>query len=234
MPRHIKFGLIALLIITLIGVSFYYDLRKRIQDLVQRPAEPVRPYLATEPVIPESAPLKRVKLFFPSPEKGGQLVPVEREIRSAESNAVEAKQIVAELIKGPGPGYAPALPSETKLRELFILKDGLAVVDLTREVSVNHPGGIAPELASIYSLVNSLAQNVARVKTVQILIEGSEVETLAGHIDISHPLTEDLSIASLASVSARSTDHASDRSGTRSGRSRKDLICRRFWASRVQ
>ncbi len=198
MPRHIKFGLIALLIITLAGVSFYYNLRKRIQEFVQRPAEPPQPYLATGPVISDSALPKKVRLFFPSREREGFLMSEEREIRASELGSIEAKQIVAELIRGPGSAGGPALPRETKLRELFILREGLAVVDFTKEVSSNHPGGITQELASVYSIVNSLTQNVAGIKNVQILIEGTDAETLAGHVDISRPIAEDLSMTSIA------------------------------------
>jgi spore germination protein GerM len=194
MPRHIKFGLIALLVIALVGTSYYFDLRQRIQELVHRPKEPIQPYLATGPVISESAPSKKVRLFFPSKDKAGVLEIEEREIRSSELNAVEAKQIVAELIRGPGSSCSPALPAETKLRELFILTEGLAIVDFTKEISSSHPGGIDQELASIYSIVDSLTQNVADVKYVQILIEGSEAETFAGHIDITRPIAEDLSM----------------------------------------
>lgn len=198
MPRHIKFGLIALLVITLAGVSFYYNLRKRIQEFVQRPAEPPQPYLATGPVISDSALPKKVRLFFPSREKEGFLMSEEREIRASELGSTEAKQIVAELIRGPGTAGGLALPHETKLRELFILKEGLAVVDFTKEVSSHHPGGITQELASVYSVVNSLTQNVVGVKNVQILIEGTDADTLAGHVDISHPIAEDLSMTSIA------------------------------------
>jgi hypothetical protein len=198
MPRHIKFGLIALLIITLAGVSCFYNLRRRVQELVQRPAEPSQPYLATGPVISESALPKKVRLFFPSREKEGLLLFEMREIRASELNSVEAKQIVAELIRGPASAGGSALPPETKLRELFILTNGLAVVDFTKEVSLNHPGGITQEMASVYSIVNSLTQNVPGVKNVQILIEGTEAETLAGHVDISHAIAEDLSMTSIA------------------------------------
>lgn len=121
-----------------------------------------------------------------------------REIRASELSSVEAKQIVAELIRGPGSAGGPALPPETKLRELFILTEGLAVVDFTKEVSSNHPGGITHEMASVYSIVNSLTQNVPGVKNVQILIEGTQAETLAGHVDISRPLAEDLSMTIIA------------------------------------
>jgi len=210
MPRHIKFGLIVLLVIALAGTSYYFDLRQRVQELVHRPKEPLQPYLATEPVISESAPSKKVRLFFPSKEKEGLLEIEEREIRSSELIAVEAKQIVAELIRGPGSSFGPALPAGTKLRELFILKEGMAIVDFTKEASSSHPGGIVQELASIYAIVDSLTQNIAGVTNVQILIEGSEAETFAGHIDITRPIAEDLSMTTVVPVQSMSVEEKED------------------------
>jgi Sporulation and spore germination len=196
MPRHILFGLIFLALISLVGVSYYYDLQKRIQEVVRPGSEPA-PYLAIPPAISPSAPLRKVKLFFPSSRPDNLLEVEERYIRSSDLPSEEAKQLIAELISGSRERRLPALPSETGLRELFVTAQGLAVVDLTKEASVRHPGGLAMELASIYSVVNSLTQNVGKIGQVQILIEGAEAETLAGHIDLSHPFSEDLSMTVL-------------------------------------
>jgi hypothetical protein len=196
MPRHILFGLIFLALISLVGVSYYYDLQKRIQEVVRPGSEPA-PYLAIPPAISPSAPLRKVKLFFPSSRPDNLLEVEERYIRSSDLPSEEGKQLIAELISGSLERRLPALPSETGLRELFVTAQGLAVVDLTKEASVRHPGGLAMELASIYSVVNSLTQNVGKIGQVQILIEGAEAETLAGHIDLSHPFSEDLSMTVL-------------------------------------
>ena len=40
MPRHILFGLIFLALISLVGMSYYYDLQKRIHELVRPGPEP--------------------------------------------------------------------------------------------------------------------------------------------------------------------------------------------------
>jgi len=197
MPRHILFGLIFLALISLVGVSYYYDLQKRIHELVRPGPEPA-PYLAIPPAISPSAPLRKVKLFFPSSRPGNLLEVEERYIRSSDLPSEEGKQLIAELIGGSRERRLPALPSETGLRELFVTAQGLAVVDLTKEASVRHPGGLTMELASIYSVVNSLTQNVGKIGQVQILIEGAEAETLAGHIDLSHPFSEDLSMTVLS------------------------------------
>ena len=201
MPRHIKFGLIFLAITLGLGVSYYYNLRKRISQFVHASQETPQPYLGVKPVFPKTAPLKRVKLFFSSRSRDGLLEVEEREIYSAQPASAEAKQIVAELIAGSKQGYVAPLAPETKLREVFIMDSGLAVVDLTKEASLNHPGGLTQEVSSIYAIVNSLTQNLPSVKRVQILIEGLESETLAGHIDLSHPLSEDLSMTSISRAS---------------------------------
>ena len=60
------------------------------------------------------------------------------------------------------------------------------------------------ELASIYAVVNSLTQNVSKIDRVQILIEGAEAETLAGHIDLSRPFSEDLSMTVLGETAKSS------------------------------
>ena len=203
MPRHILFGLIFLALISLVGVSYYYNLQKRIQEVVRPRPEPA-PYLAIPPAISPSAPLRKVKLFFPSSRPGNLLEVEERYIRSSDLPSEEGKQLIAELISGSRERRLPALPSETGLRELFVTAQGLAVVDLTKEASVRHPGGLTMELASIYSVVNSLTQNVGKIGQVQILIEGAEAETLAGHIDLSHPFSEDLSMTVLGGTAKSS------------------------------
>jgi Sporulation and spore germination len=203
MPRHILFGLIFLALISLVGMSYYYDLQKSIHELVRPGPEPA-PYLAIPPAISPSAPLRKVKLFFPSSRPDNLLEVEERDIRSSELPSEEGKQIIAELISGSRERRLPALPVETGLRELFVTPEGLAVVDFTQEASSRHPGGLTMELASIYSVVNSLTQNVGKIGRVQILIEGSEAETLAGHIDLSHPFSEDLSMTVLGGTAKSS------------------------------
>jgi len=203
MPRHILFGLVFLALISLVGVSYYYDLQKRIQELVRPGPEPA-PYLAVPPAASPSAPLRKVKLFFPSSRQDNLLEGEERDILSSDLPSEEGKQIVAELIRGSRERRLPALPSDTRLRELFVTPQGLAVVDLTQEASLHHPGGLTMELASIYSVVNSLTQNVSRIERVQILIEGAEAETLAGHIDLSRPFAADLSMTVLGGTAKSS------------------------------
>jgi hypothetical protein len=49
-------------------------------------------------------------------------------------------------------------------------------------------------MMTVYSIVDTLCVNFPSIRRVQILIEGADPETLAGHIDITQPLeiNEDL------------------------------------------
>jgi hypothetical protein len=197
MPRYMKFGLLALVMIFAAGMGYYFNLQGRIRQLMVPTPEPVQPYLTDRPVFSEGAPTRRVKLFFPSRTREGMLEPEDRDIHSSDQVMDEAKQIVAELIRGSQEGKEAVLPVETKLRGLFLCNEALAVVDLTREVSVFHPGGLIQEVSSVYAIVDSLTLNILSIQKVQILIDGVETETLAGHVDISHPIRQDLSMTPL-------------------------------------
>jgi len=80
-----------------------------------------------------------------------------------------------------------AIPGGTKLLGVEI-KGTNAILNFTRAIKVNHPGGTSLEMQTIYSIVNSIVFNYPRIKRVKIIIEGKTQKTLAGHIDISVPL----------------------------------------------
>jgi hypothetical protein len=198
MPRHLQFGLIVFIMFLLGGTAYYFNLQKRIGDLLRSQPESAHPYITENPAYSPTAPVKKVRLFFPSTTKEGLLEVEEREIHTSDTPSIEAKEIVAELIKGSREGREAAIPSLTKLREVYVTGEGLAYVDLTREVVEGHPGGLTREISTIYAIVNSLTENVPSIREAQVLVDGAEVETLAGHVDLSRPYGRDLSMTSLA------------------------------------
>jgi spore germination protein GerM len=127
---------------------------------------------------------KTVTLFFMS-EDDSLLHPEARTILSAGSVSEEARQLVAELIKGSQKGYLSPFPPETTLRQLFVTKEGVAYVDFSKEIMDKRLSGSSAELATVYCVVNSLAYNFKPIKKVFILVEGSEKETLGGHLNLS-------------------------------------------------
>jgi spore germination protein GerM len=130
-------------------------------------------------------------LYFVS-EDGLALVGVQREVPFGESVLDQAKLIVtAQLAVAPDP-LISAIPQGTTLRALYLTERGDAFVDLSADARTRHPGGALDELFTVYTIVNALTTNLPAVTRVQILIEGKEVDTLAGHVDLRHPLQKNL------------------------------------------
>ncbi|MEW5804444.1 MAG: GerMN domain-containing protein [bacterium] len=110
-----------------------------------------------------------------------------REVELERSTPVQQKvnRTLCELIKGPmHDDLAPTIPVGTKLRSFFLDKNGIGYADFSKEMIKNHPGGTWAELISIYSIVNTVTNNFPQVNQVKLLIDGLEVETLRGHLDI--------------------------------------------------
>jgi hypothetical protein len=104
------------------------------------------------------------------------------------------KQIIAELIEGPhGAGVLRAVPTGTQLRQVYVVpEESIAWLDFSPELQSAN-GGSLQELLTVYAIVNSVGLNVPEVGRVGILIDGQPVESLAGHLDLSHPLPPDRS-----------------------------------------
>jgi hypothetical protein len=144
--------------------------------------------------VPAPAPLspggtgRTVRLYFADLETT-TLREESRLLPQGVTAAEEAKRLLDELIRGPGEAFAPTIPEGTRVRQLYIDGEGTAYVDFTRELQANHGGGTAGEILTIYSIVDTLASNFEQIKRVQLLVEGAQITTLAGHIDARHPFT---------------------------------------------
>jgi germination protein M len=134
----------------------------------------------------------RVSLFYVS-DTGLELVPVRREIAYGATPSEHARHIVEAQIQTPPPGFASAIPEGTTLRTVYLAPNGVAFVDLGPEIVANHRGGSLDEALAVYAIVNALTTGMdTTVTSVQILINGKQVDTLAGHIDLRQPLTRSL------------------------------------------
>lgn len=130
-------------------------------------------------------------LYFVS-EDGLSLVGVQREVPFGEAVEDQARHILeAQLARAPEP-LASAIPDATYLRTLFLTDQGHAFVDLSGDARAKHTGGSLDEIFTIYTIVNALTVNLPAIIRVQILVDGKEVDTLAGHVDLRHPLQKNL------------------------------------------
>jgi spore germination protein GerM len=130
---------------------------------------------------------EELNLWFASREEDA-LVAERRRVSSSQTPVERVKIVLQELIAGPKGQALPTVPAEAKVREVFIDDQGTAYVDFSEALSQANRIGPWAEMLTLRSLVQTLAANIPEVKRVQILIEGREAETLAGHMDIRRPL----------------------------------------------
>jgi hypothetical protein len=149
--------------------------------------EPTGTQTRVQPSAAPATPRIKARLFYVS-EDGQHLVGMEREIPFGEGTLMQARRIVEAQLERPAPPVVSAIPEGTKLRAIHLGATGEAFVDLSREASAAHPGGTFGELLTVYSIVNAVTENLPAVRSVQILVDGHEVDTLAGHVDLRQPL----------------------------------------------
>jgi spore germination protein GerM len=144
---------------------------------------------AAPPAAPQTGAARRIKanLYYVSAD-GLRLTASERDVIYADGTSAQARRIVEALLEPAPEGLVSALPPGTALRGLFVGGRGDAYVDFSGSLRTNHPGGSSSEILTVYAIVSALTVNLPAITSVQILIEGHEVDTLAGHVDLRRPL----------------------------------------------
>ncbi len=132
-----------------------------------------------------------VHLYF-SMDHDNFLVAEPRPLAQPDDDAAKALVILRALIDGSRKGFIRTVPAQTGVNAVYVTADKTAYVDLSAEVTEQHPGGVQTELLTVYSIVNSLVLNIEAVEQVKILIDGRDTETLAGHLNLRSPLKADM------------------------------------------
>jgi hypothetical protein len=128
-----------------------------------------------------------VTVFYGA-DDGLSLAGLEREVLFEPNASEQAHRILEAQLEPPPQGHLPVVPPGTRVRAVFVTERNEAFVDLSREITAAHPGGSLAELCTVYSIVNAVTVNLPAITAVQILVEGQEVDTLAGHVDLRQPL----------------------------------------------
>jgi len=184
-----KFRLIAALVITVIAALIYLPiLRKRMKRaarLQEQSEEQARREL-TQPVpINPGDPRVKAKVFWISDEDNSTLTPAVVELPLSSDPVLRSKQVLNTLLAGPVDAELRTLPPDAVLLAFYILPDGTAIADFSEALATSTPSGIASEEMAVDSMARTLEANVPQVKRLKILIHGQEVETLAGHVDLT-------------------------------------------------
>jgi germination protein M len=174
-------GALVVVLLVLAVVFFQSGGEEKIKHYLDDPLQE-KNNLSEEPLQTRS-----ITLYFLS-EDDNYLHAEKREIIDHPSVVHQAIQTIQELLKGSQKGLLSPIPVDTELREFFITKGGVAYVDFSGEIRDEHLSGTSAEMGTVFAVVNTLTYNFKTIKKVFILIDGSEKETLAGHVDLSRPL----------------------------------------------
>ena len=145
------------------------------------------------PSVPAGVPRITATLYYASTD-GQALVPVRREVPLAEGAVPQGREILAMQFQAAPAPYVSVIPEGTTLRAFYVTERGDAFVDISPDVSSRHPGGSFTELLTVYAIVNAVTANLPTIQRVQILIDGKEADTLAGHLDLRRPLQRDVTL----------------------------------------
>ena len=128
-------------------------------------------------------------LLFYVTDDGAELQGSSQEVLYGATPAEQARRIIEAQIQPPPAGRLTAIPPGTAIRSVFVGSKGDAYVDFSPDIRTAHPGGSLNEALAVFTIVNALTSNLPGITSVQILVDGKEVDSLAGHIDLRHPLS---------------------------------------------
>jgi flagellar basal body-associated protein FliL len=131
---------------------------------------------------------QQVTLYF-SDTNERFLFPEKRYVPQDKAREGQATELIKALVDGSKTGLVNTFPPKTDIISVKIESDQTARINFGQNLVANHPGGSASEMATVYSLTNTLVTNIPEIKKVKILIEGKEQESLKGHIDIRNPFS---------------------------------------------
>lgn len=131
---------------------------------------------------------RAVTLVFPDRNAEG-FVLEQRRIASDGRPEAELLQVMHELCAGPHVrGAVSGLPRQTRPLGVFLdAEQRHAVLDFSAELVTQHPGGSTAEGATLTSILRTVALNFPQLETCRILVDGAEVQTLAGHHVMDRP-----------------------------------------------
>lgn len=153
--------------------------QKPVETKSEKPAEPTH----TNPR--EKVQSVEVKIYYPD-EAGTKLVPVQKEIKFVDESEKYSAALSELMQKPKDKNLTTVFPSHTKIRSVT-RKGDMAIVDFDGSIVKGFVGGSTGEEFLVNSVVNTLTE-FSEIKQIKFLIDGEEIETLSGHMDLSEPI----------------------------------------------
>jgi len=183
--RNLKIALVILAVGVVIGLLSLRSLHRRVERLAQMQAaeeqarrEVLAPRISTPTDVKVQA-----KIFWASGVD--RVAPVVVELALSADPVERSKQVLQALMTSPPTPDQRTIPADAELLGFYILPDGTAIADFSDALATETPSGILSEEMTVDSIARTLESNVSGLHRLKILIHGQEVETLAGHVDLT-------------------------------------------------
>lgn len=186
--RWLKWVVGVLCVAVFLGAIYFPVLRRRLQRaarLQQQSAEQARRELTAPVPINPGEPRVKARLFWASGNGDGTLADTTVELPLSSDPVLRSKQVLNTLLAGPVDADLRTLPPDAVLLAFYLLPNGTAIADFSESLATATPSGIQSEQMAMDSITRTLEANVPQVQRLKILIHGQEVETLAGHLDLT-------------------------------------------------
>jgi hypothetical protein len=178
-PRHLAIG-ITFLLLAALGMGIY---AWRMRKAVTAPLPAVTDTRALAP--PVTGPTERVVLYV-AHDEDGTLRPESAQIPMPSGRQQRAEELLRALCSlYLGKSSPHTLGTGAEIRNVFLVDPGVAVIDVNAAFANTHRSGILVEELTVVSLIHTITMNTPGILKVQILVDGKERDTLAGHADLS-------------------------------------------------
>jgi hypothetical protein len=183
--RNLKIALAVLAVAVVIGLLSLRGLHGRVQRLaqLQTTEEQARRAVLAPPISTPTDVRVQAKIFWAA--GADKVAPVVVELPLSADPVQRSKQVLQELMTNPPTPDQRTLPADALLLSFYILPDGTAIADFSDALASETPSGILSETMAVDSIARTLESNVSGLHRLKILIHGQEVDTLAGHADLS-------------------------------------------------
>jgi hypothetical protein len=210
--RWVRLVLGGLVGAVIIAALYFPILKRRVKQtakVVLQSEEQARRELTQPLAVNPSEPRVKARLYWASNADDAALTPVTIDLPLSADPVLRSKQVLNTLLAGPVDPELRTLPPDAVLLAFYLLPDGTAIADFSEALAISIPSGIVSEQLAVDSITRTLAENVPQVMRLKILIHGQEVETLAGHLDLTAAFIVNPKAAQASMLSPDSIEPAS-------------------------
>lgn len=178
-PRHLVIA-VAVLVVAALGMSLYaWHMRRNVVATTVSSTD-------TRPLAPPVAgPTEQVFLFV-AHDDDGTLRAESARIPMPSGRQQRAEELLRALLSIYLDKSSPhVLGPGSDVRSVFLVDPGVAIIDLNGAFADTHRSGVLVEELTVASLIHTISANTPGIVKVQILVDGKQRDTLAGHADLT-------------------------------------------------